>query len=114
MASAGILSSLVGILRNTWRPQVEAKRFRYWSEMREKGYTRRFGFKDTLPRGLLPRIEDRRVKSLPVYRARNAFSRKRALLGQNDYIDILGEYLIFVVEFMFSSFPQYLCYFCFR
>lgn len=93
MACPGILSNFVGILRSTWRPQIEAKRYRYWKEMRERGYQRRYGWKDTLPRGLLPRIDGEKYKTLPVYRAKNSFSQKRATLGQNDYIDILGKYL---------------------
>ncbi|KAK7570777.1 hypothetical protein V9T40_010144 [Parthenolecanium corni] len=91
MASSGLLSSFVGILRSNWRPQVEAKRFRYWKDLREKGYQRRFGWEDKLPRGLLPRIEGKKLNSMPIYHAKNGFSEERATKGQNDYIDILGD-----------------------
>lgn len=94
MASSGLLSSFVGILRSNWRPQVEAKRFRYWKDLREKGYQRRFGWEDKLPRGLLPRIEGKKLNSMPIYHAKNGFSEERATKGQNDYIDILGKCLL--------------------
>lgn len=94
MACSGILSSVVGILRSSCRPQIqiETKRFRFWNEMREKGYYRRFGFEDRLPRGLLPRIEGKPLRTTKTYHAKNAFSAKKATMGQNDYIDILGTY----------------------
>lgn len=55
---------------------------------------RRFGFKDQLKMsGALPRISDDapRISSMKVFTPFNPWAPKRALEGQNDYIDILGE-----------------------
>ncbi|XP_076451688.1 uncharacterized protein LOC143287526 [Babylonia areolata] len=54
---------------------------------------RRYGYE---PRfftgGLLPRGDDlQSVSSLPKYKVIDKWDRKRALFGQNDYIDILGD-----------------------
>ncbi|KAL8587317.1 hypothetical protein ACOMHN_045564 [Nucella lapillus] len=54
---------------------------------RRYGYEPRF-FTD----GLLPRGEDLgAIRSLPKYKVVDRWHKKRALFGQNDYIDILGD-----------------------
>ncbi|XP_014484928.1 PREDICTED: 39S ribosomal protein L51, mitochondrial [Dinoponera quadriceps] len=77
---------------NIWIPQVTPVRHRYHADKVAKGpVMRRYGYKDPIDmRGLLARDSDERVYTLQIYRPKNAWSEKRALFGQNDYIDILG------------------------
>ncbi|XP_055863409.1 39S ribosomal protein L51, mitochondrial-like [Biomphalaria glabrata] len=52
---------------------------------------RRYGhYIEYMTDGVLPRHE-RPVRSLPPYRPSDSWSTKKALFGQNDYIDILGD-----------------------
>ena len=55
----------------------------------------RYGYQDKCKRsGALPRIsndEETRWSVMDIHTPENPFAQKRALLGQNDYIDILGE-----------------------
>lgn len=77
---------------NTWVPQVTSVRFRYHADKIAKGrLLRRYGYKDPIDmKGLLPRESDKRIIQMPLYRPKNAWTERRALFGQNDYIDILG------------------------
>lgn len=62
---------------------------------------RNHGYEDNLRRtGPLPRLsnDDDKLKAQPVYTPFDPFAPKRALWGQNDYIDILGDETIHPVD----------------
>lgn len=64
---------------------------RFWERRK---YIRRYGYESPLIEpGLLPRLPKsmRKLQSQPVYKPKDAWCERRALFGQNDYIDILGD-----------------------
>ncbi|XP_050698509.1 39S ribosomal protein L51, mitochondrial-like [Eriocheir sinensis] len=76
-----------------WTPLVTSIRHRYHAEKVAKGpLLRNYGYKDQLHnKGLLPRVaEEKRRLPIPLFRPKNNWAERRALFGQNDYIDILG------------------------
>ncbi|XP_043268062.1 39S ribosomal protein L51, mitochondrial [Venturia canescens] len=76
-----------------WTPLVTQVRYRYHADKIAKGpLIRRYGYSDYVDkfRGLLAREETKRIAEIPVYRPTNPWIERKALFGQNDYIDILG------------------------
>lgn len=87
-----IVNSIRAVV-STWTPQVTPVRFRYHADKLAKGpMIRRYGYKDPIDMtGLLPHTNStKRIRQIPIYRPTDAWSEKKALYGQNDYIDILG------------------------
>ncbi|GAB6023121.1 39S ribosomal protein L51, mitochondrial [Chamberlinius hualienensis] len=85
---------------------VEAVQIRFYEKL---PYTRRFGYKEKIiTEGLLPRSKDfKPVEMMPTHKVKNSFSQRRALFGQNDYIDILGDGSIHPTKLM-SNVPYWL------
>lgn len=78
--------------KNIWKPQIQSVRFRYHEDKLKKGkLLRRFGYEEKITtEGFLPHYGEDRIRTMPIYKPKNFWSEKRALFGQNDYIDILG------------------------
>ncbi|KAG5676953.1 hypothetical protein PVAND_006746 [Polypedilum vanderplanki] len=89
------MSQITNLLVKLYNPalnQIRSKAY-YYSEKYANGpIIKRWGYNDdVIHKGMLPRIENaRRIPTLPLYRPKNPWCEKRALFGQNDYIDILG------------------------
>ncbi|CAG9110502.1 hypothetical protein JYU34_011012 [Plutella xylostella] len=88
------------ILRTLWKPTVTAVRTRYHAD--KTRLVRRYGYEEKIwSGGLLPRSQGRALP-LPEYRPVNPWTERRALFGQNDYIDILGPGNIHPVKTLYN------------
>lgn len=85
-------------------PLVTCVRFRWHEDKVRQGPVQiRYGYKDTiLPEGTLPRIKDATPLPTPMYRPGNPWSEEKALFGQNDYIDILGDGSLHPVQLLYK------------
>ncbi|GBP55493.1 39S ribosomal protein L51, mitochondrial [Eumeta japonica] len=83
-----------------WSPFRTIVRTVYHSE--KTRLVRRYGYKEKIwCGGLLPRKEGKALP-IPEYRPKNAWAQRRALFGQNDYIDILGPGNIHPVKTLYN------------
>lgn len=100
------VSKTLHSLQKVWQPQTQFVRFRYWKQQKSKPTIYRYGYKDDhFSSGLLPR--DRyfnRVSCLPIYKPKDSWSWKKRIMGQNDYIDILGKVILLEKFGVFCTF----------
>jgi len=88
------LLSRISLASNTRLLSTSANAFRWHKDLKETTRITRYGYNDKVKRsGALPRIseDDERWDHRPVHTPDNPWAQKRALFGQNDYIDILGD-----------------------
>jgi len=67
---------------------------RWHKDKVENRYFWRYGYKDKVKQsGALPRLDEdaKKIDEMPIFTPENPYAPKRALWGQNDYIDILGD-----------------------
>lgn len=90
-----------------WTPQLTIVRHRYYSEKLAKGpLLRNYGYEEKLHnKGLLPHIVHGKRLPTPLFRPKNNWAEKRALFGQNDYIDILGNGTLRPTDVLYSVPP---------
>lgn len=88
---SSIISTGINLI-SRWSPQKTAVRYRYHAEKVARGpLVRRRGYEEKIfLGGLMPRIKGSNRLPMPEYRPQNPWIEKKALFGQNDYIDILG------------------------
>lgn len=108
MTSLRIVSSLWKTI-TPWTPQVTAVRYRYHADKLARGHVpRRYGYEESIiQEGMLPRIKDAKPLCIPKYRPKDAWNEKRALFGQNDYIDILGNERLHPTRILYNM-PRWL------
>lgn len=95
---------------SSWSPQTIFIRHRYYAEKVARGpVIRRYGYEENiLQKGFLPRDpKATRVKPMPLYVPKDSWVDRRALFGQNDYIDILGNDKVHPTRILYNM-PRWL------
>ncbi|XP_042210328.1 39S ribosomal protein L51, mitochondrial-like [Homarus americanus] len=90
-----------------WTPLVTTVRHRYYADKLEKGPLKRhYGYKEKLhTKGMLPHMVHGQRLPVPLFRPKNNWSERKALFGQNDYIDILGNGTLHPTDVAYSVPP---------
>lgn len=85
------LQNIILGLQRSFNASVQSVRFRYHADKMARGpLKRRAAYNESiLIRGPLPHADGPRLP-MPVYKPVDSWTEKKALFGQNDYIDILG------------------------
>ncbi|KAL7307224.1 hypothetical protein TKK_0000946 [Trichogramma kaykai] len=101
------LSSFVKSTLKAWVPQITTVRFRYFAD--KKRCVRAHGYKEHIDqRGLLAHTDDAKpIIQMPIYRPVDSWSKKKAMFGQNDYIDIWTNGRIKLTTVMYKT-PMWL------
>ena len=104
---SNFIKNLVTPVLKAWCPQITTVRFRYFAD--KKRLVRRYGYNDPIEqRGLLAHTGgDKPVIQMPIYRPTNPWTEKKALFGQNDYIDILSNNKLKLTDVMYNT-PKWL------
>ncbi|XP_022168421.1 39S ribosomal protein L51, mitochondrial [Myzus persicae] len=102
-----MMQSLVNTLKFSYsKINIQPVRHRYWKDQQgARPLIRRYGYNDDkiLQSGLLPRSADEKNKlPMPIYKPKDVWNERRALFGQNDYIDILGDDSVHPVRVLYN------------
>jgi len=92
----------------TWTPLVTSVRHRYHADRRKDGpLVRNYVEKrvEIQTSGMLPHVAHGKRLPVPLYKPKNVWSERRALFGQNDYIDILGDGALRPTDVSYSVAP---------
>ena len=100
-----LVRSLITSALRPWIPQVNSVRHRYYESKVKKGpLVRRMDYyEDIEHRGLLAHTgPSKRIAQMKTYRPGDPWEEKKALFGQNDYVDILGTENIHPTTIMYN------------
>lgn len=106
-----LIKNLISGALRTWTGEVMCVRYRYHADKIKRGpLVRRMGYEDPIVHeGTLAHTgpSGGRINELPIYVPADNWMQKKALFGQNDYIDILGNKNIHPTRIMYNV-PRWL------